>query len=165
MGGSRTQRAPTTVQAIALLVGGAYGSAMVVFGLYTVAGASFPLAFGIDLSGDRQYPFPYPEGALLGLLVGACGLGLCALLVAAVKQRPGARDAAVAALGAVVVVAAVVAVTTRGSRRCAFETYSSTDHCMSATASTLRDFAILATPAFVAIGCLIWGKHADSAET
>ena len=157
---SQTQgtEALTAAGALGVIIGGAYGFAIMGIGLWSAAEGSFPLFFGIRLGGDRSYPFPWPDEAVLGAIVGVLGAVLVAIFVRTAIGSAAARRAAIAALALVVIGAGWTGQRASSSRRCAFETYTDSNHCMSGTASTLRDFVLLASPAMIALGCLTFSR-------
>lgn len=152
--GTKPEDVTPVRMAVALILGGIYAAAAVALGLYSLAEGSYPLAFGIRLGGDRSYPFPWPDEVLFGGIITAVGVGLAVVLVLAAEGGSVARYVAIAGLGAAIIVCGIVARASSDERRCAYESYSSTQHCTSRSTATMRDFTLLALPAGVAIACL-----------
>ncbi len=155
---TQSGHALTKAGAVGVIIGGAYGVVVMGLGLWGAAEESYPLFFGLRLRGDSGYPFPDPNIAALGVLIAVLGATFAAIFVKTATGSAAARRAAIAGLALVVVGAGWTAQVASGSRRCAFESYSETNHCMSGTAATLRDFVILAVPALVALGCLTFRR-------
>ena len=162
--GTRTQLALSATDAVGVIIGGAYAVAVTVLGLWAIAGSSYPLAFGMILNGDNRYPFPDPNVALVLALVTALGLGLIVIFVRTAMGSVTARYFAIGSLAVIVLAALLIAGLASNSRRCAYESYSETNHCMSATAAMLRDFALMSLPAVLAIGCLVFSRSEPATD-
>lgn len=143
---------PTARLAAVLMIGGGYVAALAGFGLSVFASESFPLAFGIDLWGDRQYPFPagHPMVAFAGLMMIAAAALFGFVLIRAARHERWARQLAIGVLIAAAGIAAAVSYGASNERRCAISSYSNVEHCMPRPAAAARDFVPIGVPALVA---------------
>lgn len=152
--GSNGREPISAVTSIGVVIGGAYAAGITVLGLWEVAGSTFPYLFGIDVRSDSPYPFPYPVGAFLGTFVACLGLALASVFVRVAMGSVTARWYAIGGLVLVACGALLVANSVGEERRCAVQSYSGQEHCVTASTAALRDFILLALPAALAIGCL-----------
>lgn len=147
-----TQAAPVRpLTALTLGVGGACAMALIGLGGWMVAWGSYPLAFGIDVTGERPYPFPWPEAVAIGVLLTILGVGVAIAVAARAGKAAGARRFAVAGIVGIVVASGVLAISSSEERRCALVAYSGTTHCISKAAAAARGFSIVAGPAAVVL--------------
>jgi hypothetical protein len=137
--------------AVAAVVGGGVGIVTAAFGAYFVASGSFPLAFGLDVNGDRPYPYPFPEAVLVGAVFIVVGLVLAASLTCWLRGQSRARLVAIAALGTVIGLAALVASFTGEAHRCAMVAYTGIEYCTSRSTATTRDLVLLSALPLVAL--------------
>lgn len=153
---ARVSAGVSTGMALVLLIGGGYAAVLMGFGISVFAAESYPLAFGIDLWGDRSYRFPEgPLPALRGLVVLAAGVSFGFVLLRAAQREAWARWTAVAGFLVAIGVAGVLAIGASVERRCAAIEYSQVDRCMPRTVAAARDFIPLGLPAVIAAALLV----------
>lgn len=154
--GSRPARPQVAWTDIAALVlGGATGMLLIGVGVIGAATWSFPLAFGMELRGDSSYPFPDPWSFVVACSLFIVGVALIASLGCAMRGSPTAHRLSIALLLVTTAGLLLYAYWRSADRRCAFETYSQTHHCMSRPVAAARDGLVLTLPAVLAIVCLV----------
>lgn len=130
---------------VALMLGGTVAVLVTGFGAWSMAAGSYPYAFGMDVNGDRSYPFPFPEAVLVGGVVVVIGLGLGGALVAAARGYREGRVAGLVLLGLVAVVVGLLAGSASHGRRCPVDAYTQREHCASASTAAVRDVVLFDT--------------------
>jgi hypothetical protein len=150
----QTARVPARLL-VAVILSGAYALVAIGSGLVAAAHATYPLAFGLDLGGDRSYPFPWPEDLWVAVPTVLGGLTFLASVVAAGRGHRIGRALTTLWLFLSIATSAVVAFAARTTRRCALVSYSSRYECTSGRTATLRDTVLLAAPAVIALACLL----------
>lgn len=141
---------------VAVLIGGGYSAAFIVWGSVLFATESYPYAFGIDLTGDSGYPFPGDARLpLIGLGTVLLGLISATSMVQAVRGSVFGKPAAIGlmALKAALITAALYSM--RSDRRCATDTYRAIEHCMSPETAFARDILLANSPAVLAMYLLV----------
>lgn len=144
---------------VGALAAAPYAAAMLGLGLRTLALESYPRAFGLRWNSDLKPEFPHGGVALVfGAVVLVIGAQMVASLVATVRQHRTARWLAIVWLILAIPVMYRIAWHPDRSRRCFVDGYRDRMVCASATTVTIRDFALLALPAIMAIGCLLLAR-------
>ena len=141
--------------AASTLLAGSFAAMLLVgFGVWATAVSSYPLAFGLDLRGDRPYPFPWPEGVAVGLVLTILGAVVAYAVIRVASRTRTAVRSGVVLLCVVVAASAFASASMSGERRCAIRSYDSSIHCTSRARSATRDFTAIAVPAGVALAGL-----------
>ena len=151
-----TEGPAESITVVGALLASPYALAVMGVGLQAMARESFPRALGVEWSADLQPEFPH--GALaIGIAVATVLVGawMVAGLVLTVRRHLIATWVTIGWLALAVPVAYFVARRPDQSRRCFLDGYSDRLVCASARTVTIRDVALLALPALVAIGCLL----------
>jgi hypothetical protein len=143
--------------ALALVLGGANGLAVMAYGLFVVASTTSPESYGLDFSSDGR---PGPEAVQFGLVITLIGV---AMVTVAVQTASRGRRWQASALSFVLVIVLVAGWShaSRDTRNCAYNTYRDrpNERCIPELAAELRDFAILATPSLVGLACLLISRR------
>ena len=141
----------TVSTGLALLAGAVSSAALFGAGMLAAAASSYPLALGFDLRGDSRYPFPWPEGVFLGVLMMLLGVGLAVAVIRVAGRSRVARRFGVVLLCGLAAASVAVSVGSNSERRCASRSYDSSTHCTSGARAAARDLSAVVLPVGAAL--------------
>ena len=163
--GSNRARPIDVATIVGALLAALYAFAVVGSGLYGAAANSYPQRFGLRRDGDLKPNFPYGAAAFVwAIAMLALGAVLVVSVVRTLRNGRRARWVTVGWLSLAIVVTYLAVRNPSDHHRCPVDSYTDQPRCISVTAVTIRDLALFALPALVAIACLVVGSRRRSSS-